>query len=147
MIRAAQLLLEEQREQVFEVPKEKKMKSTRSCLQMPNSQSGLTFNSRQGWPWQRSKTSHWVSLTLLLLTVASLFELVLGVWWKVNSRRGRSLGPEAATGCSPHTSFRGQRWAHGFLPSEESSLCFASVSRRLMNRLLATVGLCVWRLW
>lgn len=34
MIRTAQLLLEEQRERVFEVPKEKKMKSARSCLQM-----------------------------------------------------------------------------------------------------------------
>lgn len=48
MIRAAQLLLEEQREQVFEVPKEKKIKSARSCLQMPNSQCRLTLNSRTG---------------------------------------------------------------------------------------------------
>lgn len=43
-------------------------------------------------------------------------------------------------GWSPHTSFRGQRWAHGPVACVESSLCFPSLSRSLMNRPLATVG-------
>lgn len=43
-------------------------------------------------------------------------------------------------GCSPHTSFRGQRWAHGPVACVESSLCFPSLSPGLMNRPLATVG-------
>lgn len=58
MIRAAQLLLEEQREQVFEAPKEKKMKSAPSCLQMPNSQ---WYRDRDGPGSGRRPVIGWVS--------------------------------------------------------------------------------------
>lgn len=49
---------------------------------------------------------------------------------------GRSLGSPKPTVsvCSPHTSFRGQRWAHSPLRSVEGSLSFPSLSLGLMNK-------------
>lgn len=118
-------------------------------LQTANSRCASTFNTGEGLIWQQLKTSHFESHP-------GAFDRCEPVWTCLESlvkgqiekkeEPGAWGGRAIATGCSPHTSFRGQRWAHGPLPSVESSLCFASVCLRLMNRLLATVGLCVWRL-
>lgn len=78
----------------------------------------------------------------VLLTVSSLFG---NFSRKVKFRGGRTKdgGKPKASGCSPHTSFRGQRRAHGPLLCVGSSLCFLSLCLGLMNKPLATVGLSV----
>ncbi len=124
-----------------------------SCVLRANILHGR--DSSEVSSWQQSITIQTlcqaaIALIQLLLTVAK------SVWGCFGSCTGFSkrsspgeggawarVGGATVSGCSPHTSFRGQRWAHSPLHCVGSSLCFPSLSLGLMNRPLATVGLSV----